>query len=115
MILIGGSAGHQLGANMRAGTILIGQGVEGAFGSGMIRGTIMTPARPGSSMRECLGPAFRAGGRLSFPMTQLFQQWLTGQGESSGSIGRLLSCSQYQVFHGDILRGGRGEVLVVEN
>ena len=114
MILIGGSARHQLGANMRAGTILIGQGVEGAVGSGMVRGTIITPVRPGSSMGEYLGPAFRVGSRLSFPMTQLFQQWLTGQGETPGSIGRLLSCRQYQVFHGDMLRGGRGEVLLAE-
>ncbi|MCH2183087.1 MAG: formylmethanofuran dehydrogenase subunit C [Mariniblastus sp.] len=114
MILIGGSAGHQLGSRMRAGTILVGEGIEGSFGSGMIRGTIMTTNCQGSSIRQSLGPVFQAGSRLAFPMTQLLRKWLAGQGDGPGSIERLLTVDAYQVFHGDMLRGGKGEVLVAE-
>ena len=113
-ILVGGSAGHHLGAEMRAGTILVGEGIEGSFGRGMIRGTIITTSRHEASIRQSLGPVFQAGSRLSFPMIRLLQKWCAGEEYGSPSIERLLTMDAYQVFHGDLLHGGRGEVLVAE-
>ncbi len=114
MIVIGGTAGHQLGCNMRAGTMLVGAGIEGSFGSGMIRGTIMTTTSGRQTIQQRLGPTFRPGSRLPFPMIHLFQNWLADRGNRLESIDRLLAFRTYQVFHGDFLSGGRGEVLVAE-
>lgn len=113
-IVIGGTAGHQLGWNMRAGTILVGAGIEGSFGTGMIRGTIMTTTSIKQTIQQSLGPTFRPGSRLPFPMIHLFQNWLADSGNRQESIDRLLDFHTYQVFHGDFLSGGRGEVLVAE-
>ena len=113
-LVIGGAAGPQVGWNMRAGTILVGSGIEGSFGCGMIRGTIMTVAKAPKIVQQSLGPTFQMGSRLSFPMTSLFQQWLANAGDRLASVNRLLRHETYQIFHGDCLRGGRGEVLIAD-
>ncbi|MCH2178117.1 MAG: formylmethanofuran dehydrogenase subunit C [Mariniblastus sp.] len=115
IILIQGTAGPQVGWNMRGGTILVGKGIEGPFGTGMIRGTVITISDSADSLLKNLGPTFRSGGRISLPMIGLMKRWFAKHGRRSESIERLLNSPTYKMFHGDILKGSRGEVLVAES
>ena len=113
-IVIQGTAGPQVGWNIRGGTILVGRGIEGPFGTGMIRGTVITISDSTQSLVKNLGPAFRSGGCMPLPMIGLIMRWFTKHGGRSEAIERLLNSPTYQMFHGDILKGSRGEVLVAE-
>jgi len=102
ILAIGGSCGEAAGFEMRAGTLLVAGNVGPHAGLGMRRGSLLAlaarPAIPATFHRGRLWmPAFiglllarlrRAGFRPTLPLPGRFRQW-----------------------HGDLLAGGRGEIL----
>lgn len=104
MIAIGGSAGDLIGFNMLAGTILIGSSVGIRHGAGMRRGTLIFLA---DEPPELL-PTFAYSGEHSPPMMHLLQRQLEALGYPQAAG---LSAS-FDLYHGDQIEGGRGEVLI---
>ena len=122
-ILVDGQAGNEIGHGMRRGLVAVG-GAGDAVGFNMLAGTILVfgpcGTRPGAGMRRgtlglfaderpTLLPTFRAGCRLK----PLFLTMLLRE------LDRLNfpfpdSCRDAEVdlFHGDFVALGRGEVLV---
>ncbi len=125
-ILVGGSAGNEIGHTMRRGTIVIGGGAGDAPGFNMIAGTIFVLGacgiRPGAGMRRGtiglfgpspppLLPTFRPAcrfrptilrlaaleiARLQFPVPE-----------------RLLDCA-IRLYHGDLVALGKGEIWIAD-
>lgn len=105
LIAIGGNAGDLIGFNMLAGTILVFGESGIRHGAGMHRGTI---GLFGPSDRDAL-PSFRAGCKLKPPSLNLLFKELDRLGFKTDD--RFRSCN-YQIFHGDMIEGGRGEIFV---
>ncbi|MGE0756735.1 MAG: formylmethanofuran dehydrogenase subunit C [Pirellulaceae bacterium] len=122
-ILVRGSAGHELGARMRrgviavdgavgdlagfqmrAGTILVGGRCGGRAAAGMVRGTL---ALLGGHTPPSL-PNFRYGCRFRHPAFPLLRNLVR-----AGRLQRLAEALEEEVelYHGDMVTGGRGEVL----
>ena len=107
MLVVGGDAGDLLGWSMRAGTIVV-LGKSGAqVGAEMKRGTIVL----GGGLTHSLPPSFRQGGSFRMPAVSLITKWLK---ESHPKFDVDLSQlnTEFHLFHGDFLHGGRGEVLI---
>lgn len=104
LIAIGGSAGDLVGFNMLAGTILVAESVGIRHGAGMRRGTLifLTDDRP-----ELL-PTFVLSGRQQPLVMTLLSKELMGLGYDKAE--RLLH--EFDLYHGDQLEGGRGELLM---
>lgn len=123
--IIVGHAGDELGRRMRRGTIAVVGDVGERTGADLLAGTILVFGRcgshPGLAMRRGtiglfgpepppLLPTFRLACRAPLPMLGLLRQELRGTGKSSGLLDRLLA--PVDLYHGDLLQSGRGEVLV---
>ena len=110
MLVVGGDAGDLLGWSMRAGTIVV-LGKSGAqVGAEMKRGTIVL----GRGLPHSLPPSFRQGGRLGMPAVSLITKWLReSHPEFDVDLSQLNT--EFNLFHGDFLHGGRGEVLIPAN
>ncbi len=110
-IVIGGHVGRLAGWNMLAGTIVVGQSVGPMVGKGMVRGTLLLSSDECSQEnRRQLPPTFSQAGSFHPVFIQLLARWLQGQ-----DLNQLWRTGQYQVFHGDHLKGARGEVLIATN
>jgi formylmethanofuran dehydrogenase subunit C len=102
LIAIGGQAGDLIGFNMRAGTILLFGDVGIRHGAGMRRGTIgFLAAAP-----ELL-PSFRRACRARPLVLTLLLRYLA---DHAFRQARLDSIPDVDLYHGDLLEGGRGEV-----
>lgn len=102
VIVVQGSCGEFAGASLIAGTIVLLGEVGERCGAGMKRGSILTTHRPN------LPPSFRysCDYRPAFVPMLLSELRKHGVGIPRG-FGTTLKC-----YRGDLLTGGRGEVLV---
>lgn len=122
-ILVDGSAGDEIGHTMRRGLIAIGGSIGDFAAINMIAGTLLVfgdcGVRPGAGMRRGslvlfgnrppeLLPTFRPAGvcRPAFP--PLYFRALERRGMA---IAPQLWDSDYALYHGDLLAGGRGEIV----
>ncbi len=123
MILIRGTAGDEIGHTMRRGLVAVG-GCGDFAGINMIAGTILvfgpSGERPGAGMRRGtiglfgvepprLLPTFRAGGRDKLLIVELLLRELR---RLDYPFDPALTTASYQMYHGDLVTVGRGEVLV---
>ena len=119
-IVIGKQTGKLVGWNMLAGTILCLQGCGPHPGAGMKRGTIIAAANSQAAatitQNDWLLPSFIPGSTDCVSIFQPIKNWLSKQtldGKPVYSPSQLSLLDQaYQVFHGDRLIDGRGEVFL---
>lgn len=107
LIAVGGAVGPLAGCDMLAGTLLLGGAVGDYPGAGMKRGTIVALAA-GEPPR--LLPSFRPGYRARSVAIDLVLR----EAERLGLVlpeGSLRAT--YDWHHGDLLTGGRGELLTL--
>ena len=124
MILIEGDAGNEIGHTMRRGWICIGGRSGDTAGFNMIAGSIFlfgeTGIRYGAGMRRGtiglfgidelnLLPTFRHACRFRPPILPLMFEDLR---RHAYPFEPSLATATYDLYHGDMLDGGRGEVLV---
>ena len=122
-ILVGGNAGHEVGHSMRRGLVAIGGDVGDMAGSNMIAGSLLIfgscGLRPGAQMRRgtiaLLGaeptellPTFRFACRWRPSILPVLLQQLAGH---DFSIEPSLCRSDFDLYHGDMLALGKGEIL----
>ena len=105
LIAIGGSAGDFVGFNMLAGTILIGGTPGIRHGAGMRRGTIGFLG----SQPAALLPSFRRTCRFRPPFLPLLSRQLAAYDFPLPSDAL---ASEFELFAGDLVAGGRGEILL---
>ncbi len=123
-ILIGGDVGNEIGHTMRRGLIAVGGSCGDMACFNMIAGSVFVfgdaGIRPGAAMsRGTLGifgdqrppllPSFRRGSVFSPLFLRLVFQRLRGLGFA---IADALDFAEYQLYHGDFIEGGRGEIIV---
>lgn len=105
LIAIGGSVGDFVGFNMLAGTILIGGTPGIRHGAGMRRGTIgFLGSRP-----TALLPSFRRTCRLRPPFLPLLSRQLAAH---DFPLPAEALASEFELLAGDLVTGGRGEILL---
>jgi formylmethanofuran dehydrogenase subunit C len=124
MILVDGSAGDEVGLAMRRGLIAIGGAAGDMLGMNMIAGTVAVfgacGSRPGAGMRRgtlaLFGPhppqllsGFRYASTFQPVVVRLMLRTLRDQGFRAADA---LGDSKYDLYHGDQVTIGRGEVLI---
>jgi formylmethanofuran dehydrogenase subunit C len=124
-ILIDGPVGNEIGHTMRRGLLAVG-GCGDFAGISMIAGSILVfgecGIRPGAGMRRGtiglfgpkppkLLPTFRTGGREKLLILTLLFRHLA---KLDYPFEESLAAAEYQMFHGDTIALGRGEILVPE-
>lgn len=105
LLAVGGNCGDLAGFNMLAGTILVFGDCGIRHGAGMRRGTI---GLLGTDRPEML-PTFKGGNRCR-PIAMALL-WKELARLDFGVPERLTDCD-FSLYHGDMLEGGRGEILV---
>ena len=106
-ISVAGSVQRLAGWNVLAGTIVVGHAIGPMAGKGMVRGSLILPSVDYAIQnRAALPPSFSPGLVLDQPVIALARKWLRRTGFEIPA-GR-----EFQMFHGDQLTGGRGEVLI---
>lgn len=105
VIAIGGNAGDLAGFNLLAGTILFRGSVGIRHGAGMKRGTLIFLG----AERPQLLPSFRAACRHRPEFISLLYRELR---RHAFPLTDEEYAAEYDLFHGDLLAGGRGEVLL---
>ncbi|MBW3600015.1 MAG: formylmethanofuran dehydrogenase subunit C, partial [Planctomycetes bacterium] len=105
LIAVGGDAGDLAGFNMAAGAVLIFGEAGRRHGAGMRRGTL---AFLGPSVPPLL-PSFRYACRCRPVMLSLMLRRLR---ETGFSVPDDLLTSSFDLYNGDLIEGGRGEVLL---
>jgi formylmethanofuran dehydrogenase subunit C len=123
-ILIGGDAGSEIGRSMRRGLIAIRGGIGDLAGANMIAGSIVlfgdSGIRHGAGMRRgtiaFLGgkappllPSFRRACRCRPAAMQLIYRHLR---RLEFACDDTLFVASYDLYNGDFLNGGRGELLI---
>jgi formylmethanofuran dehydrogenase subunit C len=124
-ILIGGNAGHEIGHTMRRGLIAIGGSTGDLVGFNMLAGTILllgdeVGIRHGAGMKRGTIAFF---GRNLPPMLPSFRRACRCQALSLAlllrqlrnndfAVAEDLAHSLYELYSGDLIEGGRGEILV---
>jgi formylmethanofuran dehydrogenase subunit C len=122
-ILIDGSAGNEVGHSQRRGLIAIGERVGDLAGFNMLAGTILlfgecgirhaAGMRRGSiaffGARPELLPTFRFACRLAPDVLKVVLRQLRRWGFS---VDDELMTAEVDLYNGDMIEGGRGEVLV---
>lgn len=123
-ILIDGNAGNEIGHTMRRGVLAIGGDAGDMTGFNLIAGTILVfgkcGIRPGAGMRRgtigIFGPdpppmlsSFRFGSTYRPQFLGLLLKELFDQGFR---IDPALLDSTYDLYHGDLVALGKGEILV---
>jgi formylmethanofuran dehydrogenase subunit C len=103
-IAVGGSIGDLAGFNMLAGTILAAEGQGIRHGAGMHRGTLIFL----SEDRPELLPTFTFGGRQQPLVMTMLSRELANLGFEKAN----LLNNEFDLYHGDQIEGGRGEMLV---
>lgn len=104
MIAVGGSIGDLAGFNMLAGTILVGEGQGIRHGAGMHRGTLVFLSEEAPE----LIPTFVFGGRQQPLVMTMLNRELAKLGYGRAE----LLLNEFDLYHGDQLEGGRGEILI---
>ncbi len=104
-VAIGGDIGDLAAFNMLAGTLLVFGQCGIRHGAGMHRGTL---GLLGDNPPEML-PTFREGGLADPLVVRLLLRDLSSHGFP---LPEDLDVERIQLYHGDLLEGGRGEVLV---
>ena len=123
-LLIDGAAGNEIGHTMRRGLIAIGGDVGDLIGFNMLAGTILIQGecgiRHGAGMRRgTIGlfgaerppmlPTFKYSCRFRPPMMSLLAAELRRHGFD---VCEPISTGDVDLYHGDMLDGGRGEILL---
>jgi formylmethanofuran dehydrogenase subunit C len=123
-ILIGGDAGNEIGHSMRRGTIAIGGNIGDLAGINMLAGSIFvfgdSGIRHGAGMKRgtiaFLGksappilPTFRRACRYRPEIMPLIYRHLR---RLDFAVNDELLNSPYDLYNGDFLAGGRGELLI---
>jgi formylmethanofuran dehydrogenase subunit C len=123
-ILVRGDAGHETGHTMRRGLIAVGGAAGDLTGCNMIAGTILVfgacGIRPGAGMRRgtigLLGssaprllPSFRRGATFQ---PQFLSLWLKRLKDLGFEAASKLSRTEIDLYHGDLVSTGKGEILV---
>jgi formylmethanofuran dehydrogenase subunit C len=123
-IAVGGNVGHEAGAGMRRGVIAVGGKAGDLLGVNMLAGSILAAAgcgrRVGAHMRR--GTILLAGGeppdllptfRHACRYRPTFLPLLLGELERCGlRLDPSLARAEFDLFSGDRLELGRGEILV---
>jgi len=107
LIAIRGSAGAGVGRSMIAGTVIVLGPPGGRIGAGMKRGTLVLPSLP-RPPEEHLLPTFARAGRFRAPFLTLYCQQLGAWGFS---VPQAVSTAYLDRYNGDMVVGGRGEIL----
>ena len=102
LIAIRGRVAQHCGFVMRAGTILVCDEAGPGVGQEMVRGTILLGKAPSD-----LADRFSYGSTQSLPAADLILRFVEKHGMKDHGMGR-----RWRLFHGDMLQGGRGEVLI---
>ena len=102
LIAIRGRVAKRCGFIMRAGTILVCDEAGLGLGHEMVRGTIMLGKAP-----RYLSERFRFGSTQRIAATQLILKHIEELGFADHEMGE-----GWSLYHGDRLRGGRGELLI---
>ena len=123
-ILIGGDVGNEVGHTMRRGLIAVGGSIGDTAGFNMIAGTLLafgpSGIRQGAGMRRgTIGlfgpdppdmlPSFRRACRYRPDMLGLLFAELR---RYDFTVPEALLTAQYDLYHGDLIEGGRGEILL---
>ena len=102
VIAVAGDVGDRCGFNMKAGTIVVLGQVGRQLGQEMIRGSICLMQEPKDPF-----PGFAAGGWQVLPVPGLLNVYLKELG-----FRHAWGAARWQIRHGDLLHGGRGELLI---
>ncbi len=107
-LIVQKNVGRMLGWEMLAGTIVVGGCTQPHVGKGMVRGTIMLISTKQSENNiQCLPATFSKGGQFRPSFMQMLGK------EIDFDFGEVdWSRNHYTMFHGDHLKGGRGEIFV---
>ena len=123
-ILINGDAGNEIGHTMRRGLIAVGGNIGDLAGFNMLAGTILlfgkSGIRHGAGMkRGTIGlfgpklppmlPTFRHSCRCQPDVLPLLFRELR---QREFSVADELFTSSYDLYNGDLIEGGRGEILM---
>jgi formylmethanofuran dehydrogenase subunit C len=123
-ILVGGDAGDEIGSSMRRGLIAIRGGIGDLAGVNMLAGSIIlfgdSGVRHGAGMRRgtiaFLGgkapqllPSFRRACRCGPGAMPLIYRYLR---RLDFACDDALFATSYDLYNGDFLNGGRGELLI---
>jgi formylmethanofuran dehydrogenase subunit C len=124
MILVDGCAGHEVGAAMRRGLIAVGGSAGDLVGFNMIAGTVLVfgdcGIRAGANMRRgtiglfgtarpTLLPTFRYATTIRPHVVNVLLRTVAEQGLKFDAA---LLAEEFDVYHGDAVSVGRGEVLM---
>lgn len=122
-IFVDGNAGNEIGLTMRRGMIAIGGSAGDMLGFNMIAGTVLVfgecGIRPGAGMRRgTLGlfgpnppqllPSFRYGSTYQPQVVRLMLRAIENKGFQ---IDTSLLDAEFDLYHGDLVSVGRGEIL----
>ncbi len=102
MLAVLGDVGNCCGYQMRAGTIVVGGRTKKNLGLEMIRGTIWLGKRPSETPR-----GFAAAGSGQPTIVRIIDRYLCQLGFPSP-----MQHEDCELFHGDMLCGGRGELFI---
>jgi formylmethanofuran dehydrogenase subunit C len=110
LIAVTKDVGRVVGWNMLAGTVVIGGTAGDLPGTGLVRGSIILAGqdlRGTSSSLTLLSPTFRRAGKCQPAYLGVLGKYLRQFGWECECL-----TQNYQLFSGDMLHGGRGELLV---
>lgn len=107
VVAVGGACGAAAGLELRAGTIVVAGALGPLAGCGMRRGSIVA-----AGSAPCPGPCFLPGATWRPAMLGLLLRHLAAEG--FGGAGAMAAALRRPVrqWHGDVLAGGRGELLL---
>ena len=123
-ILIDGDVGNEIGHTMRRGMIAIGGSCGDMAAFNMIAGNVFVfggaGIRPGAGMRRgTLGffgdeppqllPTFRRASSFDPLFLRMAFKELRGLGFS---VNEQLAAAEFELFHGDFIEEGRGEIIL---
>lgn len=108
LLVIGGTSGDHAGYRMLAGTIVLANGGGAGHGSGMKRGTIAILG----SMSEPPMPTFTQGAVQQLLVMKLLARDIGSRSLTSMHVITEKLAMPLVQWHGDLLAGGRGELLL---
>lgn len=104
-IVVGGDSGPHTAWQMRAGTVMVLGSCVGPTGIDMKRGTILV----GGSVKPAM--TFTQGHDSSPAIVTMMLRWLAGEKARLGVKLPEIKSEQFELWHGDVLTGGRGELF----
>jgi len=114
-ITIAGNCGPLAGYRMRAGSLFVLGACDVRPGAEMLRGTIgLFGGGPLGAQRPTLLPTFRPACKLAPQFMGLMRRQLqtVGIDVPNLDVANLDVASKVEIYNGDFLRGGRGEILL---